>query len=37
MIDDAQYEYLIKFFDAGSLDRLKREMKTAETAVDRLL
>lgn len=36
MIDDAQYEYLIKFFDAGSLDRLKREMKSAEQAVDRL-
>ena len=36
MIDDAQYEYLINFFDAGSLDRLKRDMKGAERAIDQL-
>lgn len=36
MIEDGQYEYLIKFFDAGSLGKLKREMASAQKALDKM-
>jgi len=35
MIDDTQIEYLVKFFDGGSLKKLKTQLANAEKAVAR--
>lgn len=36
MLEDAQYEYLVKFFDGGSLKRLKTQLSNAEKAIEGL-